>query len=153
MPSVLATHGNEVQADAASVKAKSDIGITQFFATGRAANALAAKKEVVQVFRESADTALGTYRQHERQQSLHALTTLSCLSALKDERLPHVWRNAEALGLLPPDTDAAGLDKNGPAKAREAYTRYLTILNADSADTTTLMDLHRRFVCDLSKKT
>jgi len=152
MPSVLATHGNEVQADLADGKAKSDIGVTQFFATGRAANALAANKEVVKLFREGADSALGAYRQQERQQSLHALTTLGCLSALKDERLPAVWRNAEALGLLPADTDAAALDKVGSAKARETYTRYLVILNADSANTTTLMDLHRSFVCDLSKK-
>jgi hypothetical protein len=152
MPSVLATHGNEVQADVASAKAKSDIGVTQFFATGRAANALAANKEVVKLFRDGADSALGAYRQQERQQSLHALSTLGCLSALEDQRLPAVWRNAEALGLLPADIDAASLDKVGAAKARETYTRYLVILNADSANTTTLMDLHRSFVCDLSKK-
>lgn len=153
MPSVLATHGNEVQADVAGTRPAGEIGIAQYFATGRAADALAGRGEVAQLFRASADSALGAYRQQEREQSLHVLTTLGCLSAVKDDRLSAVWRNAEAIGLLPPGSTAASLEQDGPAKARERYTQHLAFLNADSADTTVLMGLHRRFVCDHSKKT
>lgn len=153
MPSVLATHGNEVQADMAGGRPKGEIGIAQYFATGRAADALAGRSEVAELFRASTDSALGAYRQQERLQSEHVLTTLGCLSALKDERLPAVWRHAEAIGLLPPDSSAESLATAGPAKAKERYTKHLAILNADSAETTTLMGLHRRFVCDLSNKT
>ena len=153
MPSVLATHGNVVQAGANGGRPSGELGISQYFATGRAADAWAGATEVKDLFRRNTDDALGAYREQERLQSLHVLTTLGCLSAVADERLGPVWRHAEAIGLLPPGSDAASIAKDGPARAREAYTKHLAILNADSADTTALMALHRRFVCDHAKKT
>jgi hypothetical protein len=152
MPSVLAAHGNVVEARATEGRPAGELGISQYFATGRAADALASRGDVVNLFTASTQTALGAYREQERLQSQHVLTTLGCLSGLKDERLPAVWRHADALGLLPAGTHAAALESAGVAKAREVYTKSLAILNADSADTTTLMSLHRRFVCDLSKQ-
>ena len=37
-----------------------------------------------------------------------------------------------------------------PAAARDKYTRYMALLNADSKDTTPRMNLHRQYVCGLA---
>ena len=37
-----------------------------------------------------------------------------------------------------------------PTAARDKYTRYMALLNADSKDTTLRMNLHRQYVCGLA---
>jgi hypothetical protein len=150
MPSVLARHGNWVQAPSGT-DTNTQLGFSQYFATGLAADALAKVPEVGQLFKTEAKNALGVYRDNERAQSVHVLTTLSCLAATKDDQFPAVWANAVALGLLSKDSDASAPAKVGVASSKAFYTKQLAILNADSADWTTLVGVHRRFVCDLAK--
>ncbi len=146
-PSVLATLQTDVDARSAT---DSRFGAGQLFATGAAATALAARPEVRDVFLTKADAALNAYRSEERQQSRHALVTLGCLAALPDAKLPAVWRNAEALGVLDQEAGAGAFAGLGPDAARERYTRYLALLDADSADATTRLSLHRQYVCGLA---
>jgi len=146
-PSVLATLQTDVDARSAT---DSRFGAGQLFATGAAATALAARPEVRDVFLTKADAALNAYRSEERQQSRHALVTLGCLAALPDAKLPAVWRNAEALGVLDQEAGAGAFASLGPDAARERYTRYLALLDADSADATTRLSLHRQYVCGLA---
>ena len=150
MPSVLARHGNWAQAPTVT-NTNTSLGFTQYFATGLAADALAVEPDIRQRFNTEAKDALGVFRDNERVQSVHVLTTLGCLSATKDDQFPAVWANAMALGLLPKESDAAAPAKVGVASSKAFYTKQLAILNADSADWTTLAGVHRKFVCDLAK--
>lgn len=148
-PSVLATLQTDI--DAAAAK---DIrfGAGQLFATGSAASDLARRPEVRAVFEKQTDGAFGAYRAEERVQGRHALVTLGCLAGLSDAQLPAVWRNAEALDLLDKEAKVGELGTMAPAAARDRYTRFLALLNADSPDTTLRMSLHRQYVCGLANR-
>lgn len=146
-PTVLAT----LQTDVEAAEAKSTgFGAGQLFATGSAATDLARRKEIRDAFMEKADTALDVYRAEERQQGRHALVTLSCLAGLNDAQLPKVWSNAEALEVLDKDARVGEFAALRPTAARDKYTRYMALLNADSRDTTLRMNLHRQYVCGLA---
>lgn len=146
-PSVLATLQTDIDARTAGA---TSFGAGQLFATGSAATHLAKRTEVRDVFMSKADTALSAYRAEERQQGRHALVTLSCLAALSDAQLPKVWSNAEALDVLDKEAKIGDFATLRPAAARDKYTRYLALLNADAQDTTLRMNLHRQYVCGLA---
>lgn len=146
-PSVLASLQTDVNA---ATQASTSFGVGQLFASGSAATDLAKRTEVRDVFMAKADSALSAYRAEERLQARHALVTLSCLAALDDMQLPKVWRNADALGVFDKDADVVALTDLAPARARNWYTRYMALLDADSRDTTLRMSLHRQYVCGLA---
>lgn len=146
-PSVLATLQTDVDARTAS---STGFGAGQLFATGGAATDLARRVEVRDVFMSKADAALSAYRAEEREQGRHALVTLSCLAALSDAQLPKVWSNAEALDVLSKEAKISEFATLTPPVARDKYTRYLALLDADSQDTTLRMNLHRQYVCGLA---
>lgn len=146
-PSVLATLQTDINAATANT---TSFGAGQLFATGSAATDLARRKEVRDVFMQQADAAFSAYRADERQQGRHALVTLSCLAGLSDAQLPKVWGNAAALDVLDKDAKVGELATLTPAAARDKYTRYMALLNADSQDTTLRMNLHRQYVCGLA---
>ncbi|MBS0476238.1 MAG: hypothetical protein JSR28_13980 [Proteobacteria bacterium] len=146
-PSVLATLQTDIDARTAG---GSSFGAGQLFATGSVATHLAKRTEVRNVFMAKADTALSAYRSEERQQGRHALVTLSCLAALSDAQLPKVWNNADALDVLDKEAKISEFATLTPAAARDKYTRYMVLLNADSPDTTLRMNLHRQYVCGLA---
>lgn len=146
-PSVLATLQTDINAATANT---TRFGAGQLFATGSAATDLARRKEVRDVFMQQADAAFSAYRADERQQGRHALVTLSCLAGLSDAQLPKVWSNAAALDVLDKDAKIGELATLTPAAARDKYTRYMALLNADSQDTTLRMNLHRQYVCGLA---
>jgi len=158
-PSVLATLDNSSEAPAVGAAVPAGgaasaptLGITQYFATGQAAENLAMLPSVQRRFKEKAEDAVGAFREQEAQQGKRALETLFCLSRLPDAKLDHVWANAEALGLF----TAAGISDalaniraaaGNPALQRQRYTGNLAPLNADNRDYTQLLNLHRTFVC------
>ena len=146
-PSVLATLQTDINAATAK---DTRFGAGQLFATGSAATDLAKRKEVRDVFMSQTDAAFSAYRAEERQQGRHALVTLSCLAGLSDPQLPKVWSNAEALDVLDKDAKIGEFAALTPAAARDKYTRYMALLNADSQDTTLRMNLHRQYVCGLA---
>ena len=146
-PSVLATLQTDV--DAATGKT-ANFGNGQLFATGSAATDLARRPEVHDEFMAQVEGALSVYRAEERQQGRHALVTLSCLAGLSDAQLPKVWSNAEALDVLDKEAKIGEFATLTPTAARDKYTRYMALLNADSKDTTLRMNLHRQYVCGLA---
>lgn len=145
--SVLATLQTDVDAAAAKT---ANFGTGQLFATGSAATDLARRTEVRDEFMAQVDGALSIYQVEERQQGRHALVTLSCLAGLSDAQLPKVWGNAEALDVLDKDAKIGEFATLTPAAARDKYTRYMALLNADSQGTTLRMNLHRQYVCGLA---
>ena len=72
------------------------------------------------------------------------------MAGLSDAQLSKVWGNAEALAVLDKDAKTGELAALPPAAARDKYTRYMALLNADSQDTTLRMNLHRQYVCGLA---
>lgn len=146
-PSVLATVQTDVNATTAK---QARFGAGQLFATGLAATELAKRPEVRGDFLDRADAALNGYRAEERQQSRHALVTLSCLAGLSDQQLSKVWSNAAALDVLDKDSKVSQFGELAPSAAREKYTSYLALLNSDSRDTSLRMQLHRQYVCGLA---
>jgi hypothetical protein len=146
-PSVLGTLQTDVSAATSSA---TSFGVGQLFATGSVANDLAKEPTIRRIFVSKAETALEGYRTEERQQSRHALVALSCLAGVNDTQLPKVWSNAEALNLLDSEAKVGEFSTISPSAARDKYTRYLAILNADSKDATLRLNLHRQYVCGLA---
>ncbi len=160
-PSVLSTldNSNEAPAVGGAVPAGGaasapKLGITQYFATGQAAENLAMLPSVQQRFKQKAEDAVGAFREQEAQQGKRALDTLFCLSQLPDNKLDRVWANAEALGLFA----AAGISSTPaslqaaagkPTLQRQIYTGDLGVLNAANREYTQLLGLHQAFVCRL----
>lgn len=145
-PSVLATLDTDLQGSSAN---DAGLRVGQLFATGAAATALARHPEVGPEFMKEVTSGLTVYREQERVQSRDALVTLSCLSAVGDDQLAKVWQNADALQLMP-DAKPLAFGQLSPSAARERYTRYLALLNPDSAQFALLMGLHRQYVCGLA---
>lgn len=131
--------------------------LTQFFATGVAAENLARDPEVVRILHARATSALTevqTYRLNEASQGRIALDTVACLAKIPDPSLSQVWNNAEALGIFTdrgpvvwPQLRAAG---TSPVAQRKVYTGHMAVLIADSKEYTQLLDLHRKAVCGLA---
>jgi len=162
LPSVLATHRNDfaINAPAAPASAASDaapgrvgakVGITQFFATGLAAVALAQKPEVVDVFRDSADGALNTLRDADREQLRQSNAVLTCAAAVPDALWPKVWQSAKEQGLLPP-TEAARLPSLSLAQARSLHADFTSLRHNDKAEHTASLTRHRHYVCGLAQR-
>ena len=148
-PSVLASFDSDYTG---TMKTDASLEIKQFFATGTAADALAAAPEIHRSFQENALSMLAEYRDSERQQSRSALLSLACLSELDDARLEKVWKNVKELTLF---DDPAAIDALFAASAHDArmrYTKELRILNPKSQQQTGLRLGHQVYVCDLLKK-
>lgn len=136
-PSVLATLQNDVEG---STRDKAGLGVTQYFATGVAADAMAAQPTV---------RSLLTSRFEALDQSRSALSILSCVSALPDGDLPRVWSNAEVLKLFAGDTAAvtAALKAKPAPEARALYASHVSRDNEVDAMRSELLRRHRDFVC------
>jgi hypothetical protein len=131
----------------------SSLKIDQFFATGDAADGLAANNpEIRRAFQHKAETALGEYREHERNQRRYALSALACLSRLNDTQTPQVWANAKALDLFAETvTDELKAAPSESAK-RVVYTREIGLVDPNSKTHTGLMLGHQVYVCELAKR-
>jgi len=136
-PSVLATLQNDVEG---STRDKAGLGVTQYFATGVAADAMAAQPTV---------RSLLTSRFEALDQSRSALSILSCVSALPDVDLPRVWANAEVLKLFAGDTATVttALRTKPAADARAIYASHVSRDNEIDAKRSELLRRHRDFVC------
>lgn len=154
-PSVLATHDSDAGARAAAGEPKLRFGIAQYFATGEAAEALAADPEIQALFKRNAKRAadaVGAFTDRERLQLRSTLDALACASALSDAQFNDVALvNARELGLFP----EKGYDMvmqataGGPRRAR--YAELLS-LRAGADDTrTALMEMHKARVCELAQ--
>jgi hypothetical protein len=148
-PSVLASIDSDTDA---AQQGSTKLGVGQYFATGSAAQALAADEEVQQLFRHRMRDALGGVERAEKTQAEAALVTLSCLARLPDADLPRVFRHAGKVKLF--EADAPGLaDKlrdMPAAEARSSYTRYVAASDGSSAARGLALNEHRGVVCALA---
>ncbi|RJF95744.1 hypothetical protein [Noviherbaspirillum saxi] len=148
LPSVLANLDSNAQAKALD---KTELGIEQYFATGRAADQLAHDPRIRAKFIDQAVDALAQYRSDEIQQSRYSLGTLNCLARVDDSALVKVWSHAETVSLFD-DPAIPGRLRAGSAKeSRALYTREIGILTPKSPVHTANLRSHRAFVCDLVK--
>jgi len=154
-PSVLAAHDSDGGARKAEGEAKANLGITQYFATGEAADTLARMPEVRNLFQRSAKaalTAVQAFGERERVQLRDTIDAVACASAVDDTQFETVVLvNARELGLFP----EKGFDMvMQAAKGGARRVRYAELLQlragADDARTTT-MQIHKKRVCDLKK--
>jgi hypothetical protein len=158
MPSVLATHRNNVAinapapaAGASAARPGADVGITQFFATGRAAVELAQRKEVVSAFRSGAEGALTTLRDADREQLRQSNAVMTCAAAVPDALWPKVWQSAQEQGVLPA-AEAARLSTLSLSQARSLHADFASLRLNDQAEHTLSLTRHRHYVCGLAQR-
>jgi len=137
----------------ASTSAESKLGISQYFATGAAADSIAAWPEIRTSFRQAGEDAFGQYRKGVAEQNSEVVRIYRCLARLDDSKFPQVLENANQLSLFQ-DDKAYSLIKaeQDTAKARAAYIDEIGISVGASADRGTRLLGHRVFVCGLAKQ-
>ena len=127
-------------------------GLTQFFATGTAAETLADEDGLRGEFRGFARDAVGEFKDATRAQQATVLSVVECFTRVADGKLDLVWDNANALKLF---TDAkvynaikttAASDKQ---KARGYYVSAITTIDIDPPDRSGRLEGHRVYVCGL----
>lgn len=153
MPSVLATHDSDAKPDE-SVKGKEGLALTQYFATGTAADALANRDNVKALFRQKAEaavTAVAASKARNGEQSVLALKAINCAGHVKDASFDRVVSHAGELGLFPtPTTAAAVLAKTPMAERRRSYAAELSLALGDRDDRTAQLQKHADRVCGMA---
>lgn len=154
-PSVLAALDSDGGARAAAGEAKANLAITQYFATGEAADALARSPAVRRLFAQGAEAARSSveaFSDRERTQLRATVDAVGCAAAVDDTRFNElVLVNARELGLFPEN----GFDKvmaappGGPRRQRYADLLQLRA-GADDARSAA-MEIHRQRVCALAR--
>jgi len=137
-PAVIAALQNDIEAGS---RTGTEFGVQQYFATGEAAVSIAGWRVIQDQFRR---------RIAALEQSRSALSTASCLAALKDDELPRVWAHAERVKLLEAPNSAAFLSGKPAAVARDIYLTAIATPDAQSEAWTLGLQKHRDFVCALA---
>lgn len=164
-PSVLATLDTDLAANATSPTTTST-GSTkaaelarfnipeQYFATGSAAETLAAKPSIRRIFERKAELALdpvNEFNQRAVNQRSLALDAITCSLAVPDPQFPSVLVNAEELGLFPDPKDATFIRSHPePAKQRALYRDLLPLKSGETGLRGSLLELHKQRVCQLA---
>jgi len=153
-PAVLATLDSSAKGRGTQDEPKLDAGVTQYFATGAAAIRLAADPAVQNSFRREARKAVGNvaeFNSREATQNQLTLDIVACASKVPDATFDSVVSNADELGVLATDGDAAEIRKGVDAKDRLGrYVRLLRLRNGDDDPRTAALTLHKARVCKLS---
>lgn len=154
-PSVLATHDSDGGARRAAGEPKATLAITQYFATGAAADQLAGTPVMQAMFDQGAQAAkdaVVAFNDRERVQLRATIDALGCVATLDDAQFEGVALvNARELGLFPEN----GYDKvmqaakGGPRRLR--YAELLQLRAGANEARSTAMDIHRQRVCSLPK--
>ena len=152
-PSVLATFDSETQARSDPAQPKLQGGITQYFATGAAADELAQVREVRNLFRSQAIEAVGNvaaFNQREAAQTRLALDVLTCVGKVPDDGFARVVNNAEDLALI--DDGAAARVRAGatPAEQRRRYAEFLSLRLGESDEYGSALHFHHKRVCAIA---
>lgn len=130
-------------------------GIQQFFATGEAAEALAAKPSIQDRFKDAAEAATGNvekYLQAEAVQRRLIMKIVLCVDRMDDAKLDRVWTNVDDLPLFPKYGNVAQRirEAGGPRQQRQLYYRHLDLVDAWEARMTTALEFHQGLVCRLA---
>lgn len=152
-PSVLATHDSDGGARTEAGQAKAQLGITQYFATGAAADQLAGSKTVKAMFsagQQAAANAVAAFSDRERSQLQQTVDALECAAAVPDAQFDAVVNNASELALFPQGGAAMVMGAAaGPAR-RARYTQQLRLLNGSPGERGAALEIHRKRVCALA---
>lgn len=149
IPSVIAMHEHGASVQIKDNKAEGGANVTQFFATGLAADALARNEKIRSGFHTGARDAFQAYFEHDHRQNEHALLTLSCLSRLSDSDLVDVKQSLHDLD-FPWYSQLESIEVTAPADAaqfRRRYTQQIALSDPEDQELTLRLGVHRRFVC------
>lgn len=137
----------------ATTPAESKLGISQYFATGSAADSIAKWEEIKASFRQSGENAFGRYRQSVAEQNKEVVRIYRCLARLDDSQFAKAVENANRLALFQ-NKEAYKLikDETDPKAARARYIDDIGISIGASADRGMNLLKHRLFVCELLKQ-
>ncbi|WP_422010205.1 hypothetical protein [Roseateles sp.] len=154
-PAVLASIDSDAGARAVATDAKANLAVTQYFATGKAAEALAARPEIRSLFRKNAEAAMGdvaAFNERERRQGRLALDVLACAGRVPEGAFGRVVNNAEDLGLFP-DAGAATRIRaaTGIAEQRRLYGELLSLRVGDSDAFGDALAFHKQRTCALAQ--
>lgn len=152
-PSVLATHDSEGGARTSDADGKLHLGLTQYFATGAAADQLASSQEVRDIFlrgRRAAADAVGAFNERERSQLQLTVDALTCAAAVPDPGFDSVVLNARELGLFPEGGADMVMKAAAGAPRRASYAQQLRLLNGAPAPRDAALEIHRQRVCALA---
>lgn len=150
-PSVLASIDSDAQARAQPTDPKLGASAQQYFATGAAADALAADPTIQRIFRREAVKAVGPVAEFNQLLAEHSKLTLdilSCASKLPEAGFDRAVTNADELGLFPHPADAARI--RAVADPNERLKRYIGLLplrNGDQEPRTAALTVHKARVC------
>lgn len=153
LPSVLATHDSDAKAEGAT-KASPGLGLSQYFATGSAADALAADKTIQAMFARKAQAAVSAVAAFDARngaQSVQALRAINCAGHVKDTGFDKVVSNAGEMGLFTEAGIAADILRQASmAERRRRYAAELSLPLGDDAAKTRLLELHATRVCGMA---
>jgi hypothetical protein len=156
--SALGSIGNQTETTAAAGAARSTTGfdVQQFFATGNAAENLAALGSIKSRFADTAEKAIGNvemFRLEEAKQGRHALDTLVCANRIADAAvMDRVFNNAEDLQLFNKLSFMPRIRATNDAMARrQIYYDSLSVLEPAEPKVTQAMEYHRNLVCRLAR--
>lgn len=146
-PSVIAMFSNETKPG--DTPGKSNFGVSQFFATGVAADNLATDRAIRNHFRNTASDAVAEFKEADRAQMNVALALIRCFTKVADAKLMDVW--ASARGLMIPDAKTAAALTKEPdlGKARALYVDRVAVVDSDNGAYGIRLEQHRAKVCQL----
>jgi len=131
-------------------------GVVQYFATGAAADAMAAYPGIKDAFKSAARDAVGEFREADREQLRHANAVLGCLAALDDTLLPKVLLDAEQRDLIFDADILKDLKASNPPPSaqqkRSLYTDVIIVRRSNDPKHIQNLDLHRSYVCGLAQR-
>lgn len=154
-PSVIASLGSSARQGSDAANPALNAGISQYFATGKAAIALAKDPTIRKAFVKEAQKALTHVDEFNTREAAHnalALDIIVCAGKLSDSDFDSVITNAAELGLLPDSGDAARIRAGSNPKDRFAlYQGALRLRNGDEDPRTAALTVHKDRVCNLAK--
>ncbi len=153
-PSVLATHDSDAGARQQAGDAKLGLRITQYFATGAAADQLAMKPEIRTMFDHGAQavqSAVDAFNDRERTQLRGTLDAVACAAVLDDATFERaVLVNARELGLFPESGYATLMQADNGAPRRLLYAQLLQLRAGADVARSAAIEMHRKRVCGLA---
>jgi hypothetical protein len=155
-PSVLASLDSDAGARVQVGDPKAKLDLTQYFATGAAADVLAQLPQIQSLFQKRAQAAMGdvaAFNERERVQGRIALDTLTCAGKVPDASFERVVNNAEDLHLFP-DVGAGARIRGaaGVAEQRRLYGELLSLrVGDDSAQFGDALAFHKQRACELAQ--
>lgn len=148
-PSVIGVFSSDTKA---KTRDDSSLGLTQFFATGTAANALVDNASGLKAsFQGFATDAVGALKDNIRLQQETVIGVVKCFTGISDANIVPVANNANQLKLFlfPSDYNDIKAAAATPQKARAVYVSAMSLVKADTPGRLGLLEGHRVYVCGL----